>query len=78
MTSATVILRCRAPHPDPRRRGEECGTPLCHALPATYTWVGIAERMPNEPDGLVYKPCPRKACRAINVFAIAGACGIHW
>ena len=70
LMSPTIVLRCHAPHPDPRRPGEQCGTPLSHAVRAEYEWTGIVRRMPEAPDGHVYKCCPRKTCRAVNAFRV--------
>ena len=63
----TSLLRCRAPHPNPRRAGEPCDAPLTQA-PGFYRWLGRVARLPDEGDGHLYLRCSRHSCGAVHKF----------
>lgn len=64
----TTTLTCHAPHPDPAKKGQPCGSPLGHQAGA-FTFDTTAKQMPHEPDGYTWVRCPRGSCRAWNRFA---------
>lgn len=64
-----VRVTCRAPHPDPSRPTARCGTVIGY-VPGPIRFDAVVARMPEEGDGHVYLPCPRKNCGAVNRFAV--------
>lgn len=63
----TATLTCHAPHPDPARKGQPCGSPLGHHVGA-FEFDTTAKRMPHEPDGFTWARCSRESCKAWNRF----------
>lgn len=63
----TVRVQCQAQHPDPRRRGERCGSVLGD-IPVEYRFVGLAARRTDQPNGKLQIRCERSDCRTINLF----------
>lgn len=68
--SPSTSLTCHAPHPDPARKGQPCGSPLGHHVGA-FEFDTTAKRMPAEPDGCTWVRCSRDSCKAWNRFAPA-------
>jgi hypothetical protein len=63
----TKRVTCHAQHPDPKRRGQSCGSQLGD-VPKSATFAGTSARRPNEPDGRIRLQCPRRDCRTWNIF----------
>lgn len=63
-----LLLKCGAPHPDPKRPSDTCGS-LMNAIPKVVgeiIFAGTVKRIPDDPDGKIYAVCPR--CKAVNKF----------
>lgn len=61
-------LTCHAPHPDPAKRGQQCGAPL-GTSDATVQFVTTAAALPSAPGpGEIWTHCPRRSCGAWNRF----------
>lgn len=60
-----VRLTCRAPHRDPKRKGEACSAPLGDDV-GSYDFVTLADRLPDKPDGYKRIRCP--SCDTWNVW----------
>jgi hypothetical protein len=69
---AVTRLTCRAPNPDPRRQADPCGQ-LLGRMPGLAEFLGIVERIPDDPDDFAYYQCARGACRAINKWRLIAA-----
>ncbi len=69
-----MIHRCIAPHPDPKRKGQHCRSPL---LAGPRSWqlelVALTTRMPENSEGALYATCAR--CGAVSVFVARIPCG---
>lgn len=63
----TERLACRAPHPDPRKPGRECGGPLGGS--AEWEFVGLSKHLPThgsfDPDW-TFLYCP--TCGVWNLY----------
>jgi hypothetical protein len=62
-------VTCHAPHPDPRKKGEACGSFLTY-LPAGVEFVTTADQAPRAPDGSYWLACPRRNCGKWNRFSL--------
>jgi hypothetical protein len=63
-----IRLTCHAPHPDPMKRGQQCGTPL-GAIDSDVMFVTTAEREPSPMlPGQIWIRCSRKTCGHYNRF----------
>lgn len=61
-------VSCHAPHPDPMKRGQQCGTPL-GAIDSEVHFVTTADREPSPlPPGQIWIKCSRKTCGRYNRF----------
>lgn len=61
-------LVCSAPHPDPMKRGQKCGTPL-GAIDTAVRFVTTADREPSPlPPGQIWIKCSRQTCGRYNRF----------
>lgn len=68
-TPAISRLTCHAPHPDPKKKGKDCGG-LLGDVPGKYAFVTTAKKAPAEPDGYVWLRCPGGRCGTWNKFRI--------
>ena len=62
-------LTCRAPHADPKKKGQPCGS-ILGDVPGSYEYVTNAEKAPHEPDGFTWLRCPRDNCRRWNKWKL--------
>lgn len=63
-----IRLTCHAPHPDIKKRGEVCGTPL-GAIDSDVRFVTTADREPVPMlPGQIWIRCSRKTCGQYNRF----------
>jgi hypothetical protein len=65
----TSRVTCHAPHPDPKKPGEPCGS-LLGDVPGAVEFVTTAPHAPAHPDGGVWLACPRRKCGMWNRFRI--------
>lgn len=68
-SSPVTRLTCHAPHPDPKKKGKDCGG-LLGDVPGKYEFVTTAKKAPAEPDGYVWLRCPGGRCGTWNKFRI--------
>lgn len=73
-TPAISRLTCHAPHPDPKKKGEDCGG-LLGDVPGKYEFVTTAKKAPAHPDGYVWLRCPGGRCATWNKFRLRPTLG---
>lgn len=64
----TMLATCHAPHPDPRKKGDACGSTL--GWVPSVSFVTTAGEAPKTPDGTIWLRCPRESCQQWNRFRI--------
>jgi hypothetical protein len=63
----TQRITCHAPHPDPSKRGQACGTPL-GAMDEAVQFVTTSDRDPQVEPGQIWVKCGRQTCGRWNRF----------
>ena len=70
--SSVTRLTCRAPHPDPKKKGQPCGS-ILGDVQGSYEFVTYADKAPHQPDGSTWLRCPRDNCRRWNKWKLLAA-----